>query len=150
MTSSEREIIVLYDEVCLGNSDALRFIFHWNMFIHGIDDLIDDPVRPKPEDVIAVFAQANILYTQPFYQAHAVKLQMVVMLVTNAYADSVLWENEKRIGLGAMADVLRFAGNEMMFAVALIVGGYQHMRKISVKLRENSWESHHDETGKPK
>lgn len=149
MTLSESNFVTLYDEASCGNPDALRFLFHWNIFCHGIDDLIDAPTRATPGEVIDAFAQANILYTHPFYQAHAVKLQMVVMLVTNAYADSVFWEHEKRSGLSAMADVLRFAGNEMVFAVALICGGYQHMRRISMRVRENSWITHHDETGKP-
>lgn len=147
MTSSESSIVRIYDEVTQGNPDALRFLFHWNIFCHGIDDLIDAAERPNPQDVVDAFAQANILYAQPFYQVNAVKLQIVVMLVTNAYADSLIWEKNPNRGLSTMADVLRFAGNEMVFAVALICGGYQHMRRISATIREKSWRDHHNERG---
>lgn len=150
MTSSESKIIKLYDEVTLGNSDALRFLFHWNLFCHAIDDLIDGPDRAEPEDVVSAFAEANVLYTLPFYQANCIKLQTTVMLITNSYADSIGWEKSEKDGHRKMADVLRFAGNEMVFAVALICGGYQHMRRVSAGIRERSWMDHHKETGEAK
>lgn len=150
MTSSEFKTIQLYDEVCCGNPDALRFLFHWNLFCHAIDDIIDSPIRAPANEVIDSFAQANVLYTQPFYQANAIRLQTTVMLVTNAYADSVAWDKSENKGHLLMADVLRFAGNEMVFAIALICGGYQHMRRISAKVREDSWNAHHKETGESK
>jgi hypothetical protein len=149
-TLSESRLVRLYDHVCCGNPEALRFLFNWNLFCHGIDDIIDDTKRTDPEEVIAAFAQANIVYSLPFYQANAARLQTTIMLVTNAYADSVAWEKSPNKGHQSMADVLRFAGNEMVFAVALICGGYRHMRAISASVREFSWDTHHTETGEAK
>jgi hypothetical protein len=148
MTLSERKIALMYDEVACGNADALKFIFHWNLYCHGIDDIVDGSLAMRdPEQVVGLFAEANLLYTLPFYRANWERLQSVVMLITNAYADSVMWEDSYDKGQRTMADVLRFAGNEMLFAVALICGGYQHMRRVSAKLRNQSWQDHHDQHG---
>jgi hypothetical protein len=150
MNLAERNFTTLLDEVCCGNPDALRFLMHWNLFCHGVDDLIDMEDRPCPEDVISTFSQANILFTQPFYQANFARLQTTVMLSANAYADSVAWEKSPDKGHRILADVIRSYGNEMFMAVALICGGYQHMRRISQKVRDHSWKAHHDENGEPK
>lgn len=151
MTSSYRELGLLYDEACCGNREAMIFVIHWNLYCHGIDDIIDgeDSVKPQ-ESVLAVFSEANVLYTLPFYREHWMKLQTVVQLVTNAYADSVAWEGDGSRDRRTMADVLRFAGNEMIFAVALICGGYANMRRISGRIREQSWKDHHNERGEIK
>ena len=41
------------------------------------------------------------------------------------------------------ADVLRLCGNDMILQVAWIIGGYKHMRAISLKLREFAYHSQH-------
>lgn len=145
MILSGSRLVVLYNEVTCGNSDALTFLLHWHAYCHGIDDIVDE--GGNAEQVLAAFAEANLLYTLPFYQSNFSKLQTTVMLITNAYADSVAWERSDRVGRRRMADVLRFCGNEMVLAVALICGGFKHMRAMSPILRENSWFTHHDESG---
>jgi hypothetical protein len=37
----------------------------------------------------------------------------------------------------------------MVFAVALIIGGQEHVKKFSKPLREIAWDSHHDKDGNP-
>ena len=151
MTITDHDIINLYAEVCSGNTDAFLFVCLWAVYVHAIDDIIDgEKHMQSAESILEVFAQANILFTQPFYRQHAEELQMVVMKATNAYADSVALEKSADKGLRKMADVLRFAGNEMLFAVALICGGFQHMSQLSPRIREMSWAAHHDENGAPK
>jgi hypothetical protein len=140
---------VLMETAANGNVAAQEFLVLWNLYCHAIDDLVDGAERPSPEALLAVFAQAAMLYSHPFYRAHAVNLLPVVLLVTSAYADSVKMEKlegwPKR-----MADVLRFCGNDMVCAVALITGGYTHMRTISMQLRAVSQYEHHDDEGAPK
>jgi hypothetical protein len=140
------ELLEQYSEVCCGNRDAERFIAQWNLFVHGIDDIIDTG-NASAEEIISVFAQANVVYSQQFYRDHYLTLQPVILLITNAYADSVLWEKRGTEGQKKMADVLRFAGNEILFAVALICGGYQHMRSVSAGIRDKSWKTHHNNQG---
>lgn len=102
-----------------------------------------------PERLLRVLLQAAELYSLPFWRRHGDRLGPVVALVTNAYADSVAWERSATPELRTMADSLRFAGNEMVLAVAGLCGGAEAMRAASPWLRAMSWRSHHDATGQP-
>lgn len=136
----------VYRDACVNRPDALDFLTAWNLYCHQIDDLIDG--REKcPSKFLDALALANIIYSTDFYQANAAHLSMTVMLITNAFADSVAWEKEtgwKR----AWSDTLRFAGNDMVVAVAVICGGFENARKVSQALREDSWATHHKD-GQP-
>lgn len=152
MTKGELDGIKLYQEVACGNPEAEMFLYHWTVFAHGIDDIIDDYRDGKPidaEQFIGVMAQSCIAYTLPFYQHNSARLQPVVMAVTNMYADSVKWERSDSPKLRAIADGIRSCGNELLCAVALICGGYSHMRRISSVLRERSYDKQHDDNGNP-
>lgn len=152
MTKDEIDGIKLYQEIACGNKDAEMFLYHWTVFAHGIDDIIDDYRDGKPvsaEHFIGVMGQSCVAYTLPFYQVHSARLQPVVMAVTNMYADSVKWERSDDPKLRKIADGIRSCGNELLCAVALICGGYNHMRSISSRLRERSYKQQHDEQGNP-
>lgn len=139
---------VLMETAANGNVAAQEFLVLWNLYCHAIDDLIDAAERPAAERVLAVFAQAATLYSHPFYRQHTPSLLAVVLLVTSTYADSV--KMEALPGWPSrVADVLRFCGNDMVCAVALITGGYDHMRRISGQLRAVSQYEHHDTEGSP-
>ena len=152
MTKEEVDGVLLYQEIACGNRDAEMFLYHWTLFAHGIDDIIDDYRDGKPvaaEQFIGVMAQSCMAYTLPFYQQHSARLQPVVMAVTNMYADSVKWERSGDPKFEAIADGIRSCGNELLSAVALICGGYAHMRRMSPKLRHRSYEIQHDNAGNP-
>lgn len=140
-------------EVCRGDMSAMTFCDLWFNYCHGIDDLIDtmEDGRPtmKPEAILKLFGIAATLYNCPFYVRNQAALFMPVLTITNAYADSVAWEKSSVSRRRKIADVLRCCGNEMFFVVALIVGGWQHMRDLSPKIRERSWVLQHDENDNP-
>ena len=135
-------------EVCRGNQQALDFCHLWYQYCHGIDDLIDtmEDGRPtmSPEEIIALFANAALLYNCPFFLANRNFLFPVVLLVTNAYADSVAWEKSPVNRRRVMADVLRTCGDEMFFMVAVILGSWPHVRGVSGRIREADWILQHD------
>jgi hypothetical protein len=149
MPSALDSLPSLYAAACNGNDSALSFVIAFNKYAHGIDDIIDGDMTDK-EEIIKVFVQGNIVFGHPFYLANITRLQPVYMLCASAYADSVKWGGSDKDGQRSMADVLRFVGNEMLFAVALICGGYELLRAISPAIRERSWLDHHDEKGEPK
>ena len=66
-------------------------------------------------------------------------------MITNTYADSVAWETSDVPWKKNVADVIRQCGNDMILTVAWIVGGWSHMRSISLKLRETAYHSQHEE-----
>lgn len=139
--------------VCLGDEDAMRFCDMWMTYCHAIDDLIDtmEDGRPTmtPETILEIFALAAHLYNSKFFIANQPRLYPVAIMITNAYADSVLWEKSPVLRRRRIADVLRCCGNEMFFLVALLCGGWQHMRKLSPLIRERSWQLQHDEHDQP-
>ena len=141
------EISTLYWEVCLHNEPAYVFLCQWHEAIHQVDDIVDGDVESK-EKTIECFIRLHELYSNPFYRDKEDSLRMVVTLVTNTYADSVEWEKADAEWKRSWADVMRFAGNEMTCAIAYIVGGWNHMRFISRKIKALSYAGHHTEDHK--
>lgn len=131
------------EEVCLGDREALVFVGLWYRYCHRIDDLLDTREDGRPimsaEDILDTFLLAAWLYSCPFYKKHSDLLLSCVITTTNAYADSIAWERspiEHRRNIG---NILRTCGNEMFFLVATIVGGVQHMRNVSQRIRETDF-----------
>lgn len=138
----------IYDLAAAGNPAAREWLELWNRYCHAIDDLVDEPMRPGPEVLVGTFVQAAELYTHPFWRQYGPALLPVVVIVSNAYTESVGWERQPGWP-GNLADVLRFAGNEMVRAVAGICGGYARVRDVSRLLWGASIGEHHDSQGKP-
>jgi hypothetical protein len=134
--------VEIYKLACGDNAEAFQFLMGWNLYVHSIDDLIDAE-KKDPQKLLDTLALANTLYSLDFYQAHSQAFRMVVLLVTNHYADSLAWANSEIPWQKTWADTLRFAGNEMVLAVAAACGGNERVRAVSLKLRENSWNTHH-------
>lgn len=143
----------LSKEVCKGDSDAMLFCGLWFGYCHAIDDLIDNMedgrATTRPEEILRLFATAAAIYNTQFYVKHRDQLFPSVLAITNMYADSVAWEKSPVEHQRKIADILRCCGNEMFFIVALIVGGWDHMRLMSPKIRDKSWQLQHGPDGNP-
>lgn len=135
----------IYLEACCNNPDALLFVSAFHHYCHTIDDFVDGDKQITPENLLDLLIQANNLYTTTFYINNCIKLQTVITNITNTYADSVAWEKSSEKWKRDVADVIRQCGNDMVVTVAWICGGYQHMRTISLKLREFAYHSQHKE-----
>ena len=133
----------LYFDAAGGNQDALVFVTAFHVYCHAIDDLVDGDVPMTAESLLDVLMQANALYATPFWINNWFRLQPVMAQICNTYADSVAWENAEESWKKQTADVLRLCGNDMITQVAWIVGGYKHMRSISLRLREFAYHSQH-------
>jgi len=133
--------------ICLGNQEAETFLALWGAYVHAIDDIVDGDTTSK-ESIIRAFAQAAVLYSSPFYRQHCDRLQLIVLLVTSTYADSVHWEGSKEEWKRQYSDVMRHAGAEMLRATLLICGGYDHLRQFSAELHAANYYQHHDDAGK--
>lgn len=136
-----RRIFGLYLEACLGQPDPFWFLVAFHGWAHLIDDLVDESDRDRLQ-VVDVAMKANVLFTSRFYQANAQALSVVTAVVADAYRTSVLAEREGG-SRGRLADVIRLAGNQMVIAVAMIVGGWEHAQQISGQLWPMAWESQH-------
>jgi hypothetical protein len=138
-----RQYLQLQQEAALGNVDALVFLLSWNSYIHAVDDLVDEAMTP--DLLLDCLMQANALYATPFWIANSARLAGIIALVANAYADSLKFEHGPEDWKRRHADVLRQAGNEMVIAVAQIVGGWRHARSISLRVREQAYHEQHEE-----
>lgn len=131
--------------VTCGNESASDFLRLWSLYVHGIDDVIDEP--KGPEATLETFMLAAFVYTHPFFLANVLSLRQIAVNCTNAYADTVMWERSNEAWRRSFSDHYRHFGAEMVIAVAAICGGYRHARSISPALREICWKEHHDKEG---
>lgn len=137
----------IYSMACGQSREALDFLQAWTLYAHAIDDIVDND-RKDPEKFIDTLALANCVYSSSFYQAYNPFLRSIVLSVTNDFADSLKWEKATEEWKARWADTLRFCGNQMVVAVATIVGGWQLARQVSLLLREDSYMNHHKD-GQP-
>lgn len=144
---AQRQLEALLADIIGQGSDADKFTRAFGAWCHAIDDVVD--VGATPETIVKNFALGAAVFTSNFYRAHADQLYPVVVLIANAYADSVAWEKSGEDWKRRQADVLRNCGNDMLLAVVLICGGYDAMRQVSQLIRETSHFRHHDEQGNP-
>lgn len=145
MTKGQLDLQLL-QRICLGNEEAMDYLSqHWAPYVHDIDDILDEEVNAERK--IRAFARAAYLFSHPFYLKHIGALRQVVLQVTNSYADSVAWERSQVAWQREWADHHRHAGMEMVIAVAMIVGGYEHARAISLEQRVICYVEHHNRKG---
>lgn len=136
-----RQLKEIYHFAAMGQEQPLAFLWAFHGWAHRIDDVVDEPFRDRLE-AVEIGMTANILFSSPFYVQHAGPLQLVVALVADAYRTSV--EAERAGGAAAdLADTIRLAGNQMVLAVAFIMGGWDHMRAVSAQLWPLAWASQH-------
>lgn len=128
--------------ICAGNASAAEFLWHWARWCHAIDDVVDGETK-TPEGIVSAFALAPLVFGHPFYLENLSALRVVTLLVSNMYADSEEMRATPTEWCQKFADVYRHAGNEMVLAVALICGGYEHVRAISFEQRATCYDTQH-------
>lgn len=127
------EYAALLDELTLGDADARAFLEPWWAdYCHLIDDIVDG--HAPPEAAIRMGSLAATLYSSRFYQRHAAVLHLQVQLITNAFHDSLELAGRSEPFARQLAGVYRHAGGDMVRAVALLCGGYDHLRRLSLRL----------------
>ena len=114
------------------------------------DDLYDgDPVKPSSVEqaFVALFLQ---LQDNPFFRKHQDQITAVMVVVINGWADSNSLVSSGKKDDRIKAYILRNLGLELIPLFAYWTGGYQHMRDISLDMREfvahetfEQWEREH-------
>lgn len=136
-----------------GNAEARIFLDLWYRYCHRIDDVLDSREDGRPtmtsEDILETFILAALLYNCAFFVQHRAMLFPTVLTVTNQYCDSVAWERSPKKHRRTIADVMRICGDEMLFMVAMITGGWSLMRKVSPEIRDLDYIKQHDADGNP-
>lgn len=138
-----RDLAQLYVEACGGRQDALAFLMAFHCYAHMLDDLVDEGC--DAERLMAAAVMANDMYSTPFWICNSANLSGVIRVIANSYADSVAMAQRAEPWKRAVADVIRSSGNDMVVAVAQLVGGWQHGRRVSERIRELSNEDQRKE-----
>lgn len=137
-----------YDMVACGNAPAREWLILFHDYCHEIDDVIDENDWDN-ERVLGVFIAANTLYSHPFYCAHHKVLGPCILIATSVYVDSNKWEKDPAKWKKWWAEVMRHSGNEVIFAVANICGGWKHLRYVTAPLYASCYVYHADKYGTP-
>lgn len=130
--------------------DALLWVLAYSSYVHSIDDIIDGD-NTDPMFILKTFELAAMLYSNNWYLKHIHFLYSLVIMASNTYMDSVIFEQDKTapVWKKKVSDALRQTGNEVILQCIQIVGGIEARREASLKLREISWRTHHLADGTP-
>jgi hypothetical protein len=127
-------------EVLLGNRDAVRFcscLFHVSQVI---DDLIDQDKQITARDIERSYWDAMIeIPSNPFYQRHIQTLVPLMQTAFNDWLDANDLEYSDDHGKN-IAFVLRDSVGSIACQVAYLVGGFDHMRSVSMLIRRHIFE----------
>ena len=121
----------------LGNTDAIDFINRFFDAVELWDDLIDKDVQIPDDHVNRVFTSLMFaLPANPWFMAKYSYYQPLIMAAINGFHDAneMCKSEEKR--LRNLAFHIRNFGIEIHIATAFLLGGYDHMRKVSREIRE--------------
>lgn len=134
------------------NPDALLWIQAYGLFVHAVDDIIDNDApkdKTRQQLILQTFEFAESVYSNHFYIKHIGTLRPLIKMTSNAYMDSVLWEGADEPWKRQVSDALRQIGNEVLLAVIEICGGFNARRQASLEIRQVSWHAHHLKDGTP-
>lgn len=119
-----------------GNASALEFLRVFARRAHWVDDLNDEPNAIRCPAMFAT-SESEWLLTlsaNPFFLAHRAQLVPAMVLALNAWDDSHRFE-------GAQRDVIKGQWHEVVWLVAFLVGGTEHLRDITGKFRGYDFET---------
>jgi len=114
---------------------AEQFLLRIAEIARGLDDVCDaDHGRV---DVAGLAHQMMFdLPASGFYHKHLTQLLPVISMALNAWADANAWERDKEAVKRTHAFVIREEVINVALTVARILGGWGHMRAVSLKVRE--------------
>ena len=125
--------------------EAKKFLDAWNVYVNDIDDIIDEKIT-EGEFILRAFDRATNLYSMPFYVKNMAMLYYNIKGAHHNYADSCIMEKSGIPWQEKQADFLR-ATSQLTLTVVEILGGYDVRRKLSIAIREDSYNKHHDKDG---
>jgi hypothetical protein len=113
-----------------GDPNAERFLAVFAHRAHLIDDIVDrDKVVNGIQIVNAEATWLCQMAANPFWLKHSVTLTPIMLLALNSWADS--WDLPP-----PQCDVLKGQWHEVIYAVALLTGGWGKLRELTPAARE--------------
>lgn len=120
----ESAIDLVYKMASNGDAEAISFLTLWGgLWLESIAFLSGE--KHDPQKFIRILANANIVYSCPFFTKHAARLHLVAVGIANNVVDR--WAKKENY-LEPLV--------EMIIAVAMIEGGFKLVRQVSPLARE--------------
>jgi len=131
MTQEEAKLVTK------GNELAERFVIAFVAYCHMLDDVIDKDNPIDDERLIAENIRfLNEMLINPWVRENQALLWPLIITSFNSWLDANDWEfndlKEKRRD----ADVIKGMYHEVVWFVAYLCGGWEHLRTITSKYRE--------------
>lgn len=130
---------LVFREIARGDEDAyqlLRGLLEW---FHVHDDLIDGKGVGHPlsaEGSVFVFLRlVDIFSDNKFYQTHKAALRPVIRISAIAYLDSERLSRSENLQDKLSAEILKSQYQDIFWAVADCIGGWEFAREMSIKHR---------------
>ena len=121
----------------LGNQDAIDFVNRFFDAVELWDDLIDKDVEITDDHINRVFTSLMFaLPGNPWFVAKYTYYQPLIMASINGFHDANEMCNSDEKRFRSLAFHTRNFGIEIIIATAFLLGGYDHMRKVSREIRE--------------
>lgn len=124
-------------EITKGNVYAADFCEAYIARVHFIDDAVDEEKRKT--DVEFVRSEQDFMehfIFNPWAKEFQTVLWPLMVVGMNAWLDSNEWEKARNKKLNTDAEVLKGVYHELIWFVAYLCGGREHMREMSRKYRE--------------
>lgn len=141
------DIFVL--QSCLGNVPAANFCMAYLSYCHSIDDLLDrdNDEENTPDRVVKIQLEMFVtLCKNEFFLANKDGLLALMLSGFHSWIDSMDWQKSEDPIKVYDADCLKAGYHAVFYHVLLLVGGYDHARKISMSHRSFD---HEPNTAKP-
>lgn len=122
--------------VCKDNQAAMVFCEAFVQWVHWIDDLVDKDKLWLPRDVVTVNLNAALAFSDnAFFQQHKPQLMPLIIQAFRAYGDSNYFEKRQEVRDRRAADILKSTYHEVVWHVAYICGGWEHLTEVTKRCR---------------
>ena len=123
------------------NKDASELIRSFLAFCHCIDDVVDNDKEQTDESIIKVVFDFTIaLSVNPFYQANKGTLLPLILHGYSCWLDANKMEDSEDVKVRQSSDTLKGFYHEVVWHCALLCGGYDHWRAVTLAHRKYDYD----------
>lgn len=135
---STTEIIAL---ACNGNRDAEKFCDAFVRWVHWIDDTRDRDHFWSAAETATVNLEAALAFSEnPFFQTYKSVLAPLIVQSCRAWVDSEEFAGRESEQDRHASDVMKSFYHDVVWHVAFICGGWEHMREVTARCREYDYD----------
>lgn len=140
MNLKEELVEKLYSEIALEDSECIEFLKLYTRYCHEIDDMVDEHFCV--ENLIKTNNDLIRLMTCKYFIRNQQFLVGQLYLAAEAYLASEELKTSSKYEERLCANYLSHEGNSMLLTVALLQGGFEHLRKVAMQVRKLTYLEH--------